>query len=317
MVAAMLTGCGANNKAPDYAKESSWVVKETDNSKMADVFFVLPTVNMKNMEPGNENIQDEKSRSRFEKTLNMEGGIVSCCNVYAPYYRQATMGCYAGDDGMVDAGNIYRDAMKKYLDVAYEDVKNAWIYYRDNLNGGRPVVLFGYSQGAQMLLMLLEEFGGDEVMKNQLVAVYAIGADVSEEYMKANPGLSVAQSADDTGVIVCFDACDERFEGDNTWSYSINPLSWTTLGEKADKSLNTGCVSVGTDGVVTQEIEEFCGAYIDDENGRLVVTDIADADNYYNAQSVFPQGDYHLYDLTFFYRNLQDNVADRVEAFTK
>ena len=69
--------------------------------------------------------------------------------------------------------------------------------------------------------------------------------------------------------------------------------------------------------MVTQEIEEFCGAYIDDENGRLVVTDIADADNYYNAQSVFPQGDYHLYDLTFFYSNLKDNVADRVEAFTK
>ena len=60
-------------------------------------------------------------------------------------------------------------------------------------------------------------------------------------------------------------------------------------------------------------VEGFCGAVIG-ERGQLIVADI-DASDYPPGLAVFPEGALHLYDITFFYTNLKDNVAVRTAAW--
>ncbi|MCR5273517.1 MAG: DUF3089 domain-containing protein [Lachnospiraceae bacterium] len=318
LTAGVFCGCKTSNetetsKEPDYSNDEFWVSKPETAEYEADTFFILPTVNLKNTTPGNETLVSEEDNIRFVKTLAMESQIMAnLTNIYSPYYRQATMGCYLDSDGIVDYEVSGSEEMKEYMDLAYSDIREAWIYYIENCNEKRPVVLFGYSQGAEMILKLLAEFGDDSEYSDMIVASYVIGMPVTEDYLKANPKLKMAEGEDDTGVIISFNAYDERANLAGQKEYSINPLNWTTDGAVAAKSTNKGYVVTDTDGNITEEIPCYCGAYIDTETGKLIVTDIEGQDELYNSSGLFAAGDYHLYDLMFFHRNLEENIEKRI-----
>ena len=315
-----LCGCGGQSQQLDYAKEELWVSAPKEANKAADAFFILPTVNMKNTEPGNDSLASGRDVARFEKTLIMEQGVVAdSCNVFCPLYRQMSVGCYLDANGKVALSPTIGDNNKEYADIAYADVRDAFSCYLKNLNGGRPIVLFGYSQGAQMVLRLLADFKDDVRLKQRLVAAYVLGASVTEEYLAQNPELKMAQCADDTGVIVSFNAVDERCDLAGVGKeLSINPLNWHADSLRATREQNLGYVRLDANGNIAEEVPAFCGAYIDDATGKLVVVDLQDGDALYNTDSqYFVKGDYHLYDLSLFYRNLQQNVEQRVDRFLR
>lgn len=303
--------------APDYGNAASWVSFPDAPAHATDAFFILPTVNMKDTGQGNEDIYNERNASRFVKTFGMEKGIVSeCTDVYAPYYRQATLGCYLGGDGRISLDWDRSAQGMEYRDIAYSDIRAAWLYYMENCNDGRPVVLFGFSQGAEMLLRLLAEFGAEPALSDRLVAAYAIGASVDAAFLSEHPWLRMAQGETDVGVIVSYNAADARAEKPAEKECAINPLNWKTDGTPASRAENLGYVVADVTGQITEEIPAYCGAYLDPDSGRLIVTEAENLDKLYEASSaIFPAGDYHMYDLNFFYRNLQKNVADRIDSF--
>ena len=97
---------------------------------------------------------------------------------------------------------------------------------------------------------------------------------------------------------------------------SINPLNWKTNSKKAASSLNKGYASYDTYGKLVEKIPGYCGAYIDKNTGKLVVTDIEGQDALYETETgFFAKGDYHLYVLSFFHENLKKNIAARIKAF--
>ena len=304
-------------QTPDYSEEKNWVSVPESIAYEADTFFILPTVNMKETEAGNEDITNTRKASRFIKTFGMEKGIVSeQTNVYAPYYRQVTLAAYLNEDGKFDRN--MEGEVTQYREIAYGDIRNAWLYYLEHLNDGRPVVLFGYSQGAEMVKMLLAEFGGEGALRDRLVAAYVIGEPVTKEYIAKYPYLQMAQGETDTGVIISYNAIDARMNPTGPWELSINPLNWKTDRTPALKESNLGFVVANTYGEITQEVPAYCGAYLDPESGRLVVTDADNQDELYaGSGGVFETGDYHMYDLNLFYRNLEKNVGDRIKAFGK
>ncbi len=307
-----LTACTSKPAQPDYAQSSSWVEFPEEPTKVADTFFVLPTVSLKDTRPGNVNPTDKRTIRLFEKTFNMEKGIVSdSTNVYAPLYRQATLGCYLDADGRADAGAD----LGEYGEIAYEDVHAAFVHYLENLNKDRPFVLFGYSQGAELVLRLLDDFWDNDAFRQHFVVAYVIGAPITREYLRAHPSLVMAQTKDDTGVIVSYNAIDERASLPTGEELSINPLNWRADATPAPPSQNLGYVVVDTDGNTEREQPAYCGARIDEKSGKLLVTDLAD-DSLYNVDDgLFSKGDYHLYDLQLFYRNLQMNVRERLDSF--
>ena len=292
----------------DYSDISNWAYWNEGTNTAADVFFVCPTVDMG--KGGNlvADITNEKYRSSFVGATNMELGIYNgVASVYAPYYRQATFPVY----------NLPEEEREEYLDYAYEDVKNAFLFYADCTRPSRPLILAGFSQGADLVIRLMKDLFDEPQYQRRLVAAYAIGWKLTEDEVKAYPHLMPAQGEDDTGVIIAFNSeapevTSSLMVGENEKTYAINPLNWKTTSEVADKSLNKGACFTDYSGTIKEEVSGFTGAYLDEKRGTLKVTDV-DIEEY--SSSMFDKGVYHLYDYQFFFRNLKENVNTRLNAY--
>ncbi len=292
----------------DYSDQANWAYFGIGEDKEADLFLICPTVDTKS--EGLMSLSNEKTRASFLGALNMERGIYEdSARMFAPYYRQAAMPVYSMEEEERDG----------WLDQAYSDVSNAFAWYLENENDGRPIILAGFSQGADMCYRLLEEFFGDEELYDQLVAVYALGWPMTEEMTETYPQILPAQGEDDTGVVISFDCeapevTESFINPAGVKALSINPLSWKTDGEKADKSLNLGACFTDYDGNITSETAGLCGCYIDPDRGTLKVTDVT-PEEYPALLKILPEGGYHIYDYQFFFRNLQENVKTRLDAY--
>ena len=294
--------------ALDYADADNWAYFGIGEDKDADLFLICPTVDMN--DEFNMSMDDEDTKASFLGALNMERGIYEeSTRMYAPYYRQAAMKVYSLD----------REEWEPYMELAYSDVSAAFAWYLEHENEGRPIVLAGFSQGADMCYRLLEEYFGDEELYDQLVAVYAIGWPCTEELTAQYPQIRPAQGADDFGVVISFDC--EAPEVTETFispagqrAFGINPLNWRTDETAADKSENLGACFTNYSGEIRSEQEALCGCYLDVERGAVKVTDVDPAE-YAPIVPGLPYGAYHVYDYQFFFRNLQQNVAERLASY--
>jgi hypothetical protein len=228
-------------------------------------------------------------------------------------------------------------------------------HYNKDANGQpRPFILAGHSQGSNMLLYLLENKFGDPALRKLLVAAYVIGWSVTSDDMNNYPNslalVGICRDKADTGCIVTYNT--QQNPGD--WSlvpassrgkmglvrknaYSVNPLTWVATAPGAIESTftpataNLGAVFYkgslpGTDPAIfqpqadsspTYEVNHYTGAQ--SNNGALVIDPAtlpapANYQNFFAPYNTLP-GWYHGYDYTFFYRNIEQNVIDRVKAY--
>lgn len=312
LVCFVFTGCSIDGKdVTDYSESVNWAYYEQDKSgTKADVFFVCPTVYFGDENNFNMSLTDQETKSNFLGAINMEKGIYdSESRFFAPYYRQIGLNVYEMDT----------EKQTEYIDIAYSDVKAAFEYYMEHENGGKPIILAGFSQGADMCIRLLKDCFRDEATNNLLVACYAIGWRITEQDLIDNPHLKCASNENDTGVIISFNSeaneiTDSLMIPDGIKTHAINPLNWKTDGTPADKSLNQGACFTDYNGKITNEIKGLTGAYIDSERGALKITNV-NPQEYPAGLDIFTDGIYHLYDYQFFYRNLQENVAVRIDAY--
>ena len=294
----------------DYSDIDSWAYFREGDGKAVDLFLICPTVDMGEAGNFNMSLSDEEAKQSFLGALNMERGIYDDFTVmYAPYYRQMTFPLYLGDE----------DDAKPYIDIAYDDVEDAFMYYIENENDGRPFILAGFSQGAQLVLMLLEDLFDDPSLCGKLIAAYCIGWRITEEDLEAFPHLRMAQGEDDTGVIISFNTESVESSGsiivpEGVRTIGINPLNWMTDSTPAGKELNKGSCFTDYSGTIIEEIPCLTGCYLDSARGTLKATDVVPSDY---SNPLFPDGIYHLYDYQFFFRNLQENVGKRIEAWFK
>lgn len=292
----------------DYSNEANWAYYNEGDDKPADLFIICPTVDTRSY--ANSEDLNEKLKGRFVSALDAEKGIYSdVCRLYSPYYRQMSIGAYT----------LPAEEHGKAKDNAYLDVSAAFRYYLDHESNGRPIVLAGFSQGAEMCIELLKEYFGNTTegrcLAKQLVAVYAIGWRITDEDIKEYPQIVPAKGESDLGAVICYECEDGTVTGsiiipEGVKTHSINPLNWKTDSTKAESSLNKGAVFSEEDG----PIPGFCGAYIDESRGSLIVPGVS-SDDYPKVLDVFPDGCFHLYDNMFFYTNLKENVELRVNAF--
>lgn len=302
----------AASEGLDYSDGSLWIYNKDASAEglEADCFLICPSVYSANGGDYNMPTYDGTALTSFKGALNMEKEIYSeTCVMYAPVYRQVSLEVY----------DMSSDEAEQYFDIAYNDVRDAFLYYMQNENNGRPLVLAGFSQGADMAIRLLKEFGDCPEVKNVLVACYAIGWSVTDEDLKEAPYIKPAQAEDDTGVVIAFD-CEAEYVTSSlvvpggTKTYSINPLNWKTDSTPAGKELNLGACFTDYSGTITAEIPGLTGCYIDETRGSLKVTDVT-VEDYPPVLSMFSEGEFHIYDYLFFFRNLQENVSVRVSAF--
>ncbi len=118
-----------------------------------DCFYVYPTVSRDNGLNSDLNMSEEIGVAAAQAAR-----FSSVCKVYAPKYRQMTVGAIvafaAGQD--ITAAAI----------LSYGDVLGAWRNFLATRNKGRPFVLIGHSQGSLQLIQLIAR----EIETNPAVA---------------------------------------------------------------------------------------------------------------------------------------------------
>lgn len=302
----------ASAQEPDYADTCSWAYWRVGENKAADLFIVCPTVDLGTGGNKNMSLDDNEAKKNFYGALNMERGIYEQhCRMYAPYYRQAVLADY----------DLPIKEAEPYFNLAYKDVRAAFLYYMQHENNGRPFVLAGFSQGAEMCLWLLKEFGNTDFVKNNIVACYAIGWRFTPQEAKQYPYIRPAQSADDLGTVIMFNSeapevTSSAIVPEGVKTFAINPLTWSCGSQKAPKTLNAGACFTDYSGAVVREVPKLTGCYIDSVRGTLKVTDV-DKKEFVPGLPLFSEGVYHIYDYQFFYRNLQQNVNLRINTFVE
>lgn len=297
-------------EAPDYSRPSSWAYYGIGDvqEKPADLFLVCPTVDLGLQGNHHMSLEDAAMKENFVGALNMERGIYEeKTRMFAPFYQQVSLPVYT----------MSLTEQEIYLTEAYDDVREAFRYYLGHFNEGRPIVLAGFSQGADMCIRLMKDFFADEALRERLVAVYAIGWRLTGEEPEEYPWLRVAAGERDTGGIITFNSEKVGVEESiiiprGVKTLAVNPLNWTCSSEPAPQELNLGACFTDYSGRITEEIPALTGAYIDENRGSLIVTDVS-ADRFPN--DLIGEGIFHVYDYMFFYRNLQKNVTDRIEAY--
>jgi hypothetical protein len=304
--------------APDYAQDYYWLSKPDQIEHAVDVFYVHPTVYTQ-PDPTNLDLADPELRSYAQGLLVAQAGVYTdSANLFAPSYRQQSAALQ--DDFTARGGtDMFIDAS---FQVSAGDVEDAFSYYLENLNQGRPFILSGHSQGTMTLIDLMRNRFGDSVLQNQLVAAYLIGYSVTDKDIETYPWMKLAEGASDTGVIITYNTEGPGSVGSPVYlngAVAINPLNWRTDGEAAGKDSHLGAVFFNdAKGKEIERIDTFCGAYVDTSKGVLVAFDMEDPKSpeidLVNLGR-YPAGVYHRYDYAFWFANLKENVATRVAAY--
>ena len=275
--------------------------------KAVDVFYIYPTVTGFRPETEVCDMTDTMMISGAKMVRQIQTAVFDeSCNVFMPYYRQISM---------PKPGSDYR-AIIDY--VSKFDATDALDYYLTNLNQGRPFILAGHSQGASVLIALLENYmtKHPEAL-SRMIAAYPIGFAVTQEWLDTT-GLKFAEGANDTGVIVSWNTegpanLKEKNMTLAPGGISINPINWKRDDTYAPAKENLGSLTV--DGKLVTP--GFADARVDTARGSVVVT-TADAKLYAipaDDAAMFGPESYHLHDYGFFFNNFKQNVADRVKAF--
>ena len=131
-----------------------------------DCFYLYPTVDM-DMAPDNKDFAAIDRELILDPLLGQAAPLRSVCNVFAPVYRQASIGSYLADPATIE----------QRLGLAFADVAAAFTHYLMVLDTGKPLVIAGHSQGAMMATLLIQTvIDADEALRDRLVAALLIGA---------------------------------------------------------------------------------------------------------------------------------------------
>jgi hypothetical protein len=326
---------GTRPPAPDYSDANSWAalpdradpadvvpdgVQDLQASAPVDVFFVHPTTFYKTSN-WNQPLDDANTNQLTDMfVLRGQASVFnSCCRIYAPRYRQATL--YSFIDTSGDG--------KTALELAYEDVQRAFDYYIEHYNQGRPFILASHSQGSVHLRTLLEKRITGTPLRARLIAAYPVGFGIDGEALaKAVPDVPVCTSAEQIGCVVTWNAVGPhaRSWGDPRKNICVNPLTWSADGKPADRSLNLGSVTYpGTFSGTIADVTSLPQDYLDAKpvletgtadaqcvDGMLLVQEIR-SPNY----SARPMGrdNYHIYDYSLFHMNVRKNAETRVAQY--
>ena len=304
---------------PNYENLESWAAHpskidsvidvfyttEKENLK-ADVFYIYPTLltDDKN-DSWNSNIKDPNQNSvvrniaiRYQASAWANAG-----RIYSPLYRQVHYRSFYEpytSNGGKNAGEI-----------AYDDIRRAFIFYLEKFNQGRPIIIAGHSQGAYHCKTLLKEFFDGKELQNQLVAAYIPGTRV--DINEFNTIHALKDPVDIKGYLSW-----------NTFRINKKPKKGKHPAHFSWKKNQFVTNPINWDESRSGSIEEHKGLLFYDEKIYPNSVDIVIYDGL--LWSSVPKGingslllklikNYHFGDVNLFWKDISDNAKKRVESF--
>lgn len=247
-----------------------------------DCFYVYPTVDLSFGAANHDDFTDTTPMS--DVAYAQAASFREACAVYAPLYRQVTIGTYLRGD----------DKRERLLGVAFSDVADAFLQYLANDNHGRKVAIIGHSQGAEMAVRLLVRFfDEDPALRERLLVGMPIGGHVEVEKGRVTGGsfrnLPLCTSADEMGCVVAYRSYRGGEEVELMERDRPAPGHQMACVNPADPAGNTRAPLSRTLIPVSERLRSFLGDLGEVQTPMLLVR------GYYSAQCVDGvDGDRHL-----------------------
>lgn len=212
-------------------------------------------------------------------------------NFYSPYYRHITLDSWA---------TLNEDTIsRRYFDVSFVDIQNAFNHFLATVNPERPFIIAGFSQGAKSVVELMKTMPED--VRSRMIAAYVLGYKVTPDDVVQAPWITAAQGADDTGVTICYNSVsDVKYTkpvvaAPNTMC--INPVNWRTDATPAILN-DTITVTLNPEYKVLV-LEGFDGSYLP------------------NILDILNVGDYHGIEPWVYSECLRENFKTRISSFRR
>ena len=261
--------------APDYADSTQWHV--VDRQGGVDLFYIVSTETGDYSVAGgvchySDTYSDSLRALLLDEMRGVDRLLSGELNYFSPYYRQCTLETFTADS-----------LVRQRMPLALGDVRQAFAYYLTHLNGGRPFILAGFSQGAIAVVDLLKEM--EDATYSRLVAAYVIGWKVTDEDLAATynsvrtPDCAIPTISDGNRL-------------------AINPVNWHTDGTPARLAspISSDTVSIALDTAA-----------------RLLLVD-----GYSRTDYILPligrEGNYHCLEISLYAACLRRNMALRAGA---
>jgi Protein of unknown function (DUF3089) len=304
----------AESGNPDYSKLDYWAAhpwkKDPSDSiplplrdemidSTVDVFFLYPTSFTGPFGTNDNAAIDDASlnaKTDYSSILYQASVFNQSCRIFSPRYKQAHISVFYIKDTM---------RANKAFDIAYSDIRDAFEYYLQHWNKGRPIVIASHSQGSLLAERLLKEFFENKPLYKQLVTAYILGWPVPKDYFSS---IKMCNDSSETGCICSWRTLRKGFapaymKGEKE-VYATNPLTWKTNEQYAPRSMNRGSV-----------LRNFNKVYKHTTDAKVVNGVL------FVRKPKFPWGflyfrkNYHIADFNLFYINIRENVKERVAAY--
>ncbi len=303
---------------PDYTADISWAAlpqnqegsdftpKEltaNDTQHDAAVFFIHPTTYY-SKSGWNAPLGSNEANTRIDDLVMpaQASAFNLCCDIYAPYYRQATLWSYW----------VRKDGGQDALDLAYGDVERAFDEFLKRI-GSQPFILAGHSQGAHHLeTLLINRISGTD-LQGRMIAAYPVGGSINPvSFANRAPDIPVCEVATQIG---CFATWNSRGAKSEIWddmpgAVCVNPLSWAADDTPVKAEQNPGSLAIGEQTRLDTGVTS--AQCLDD---RLLVGEFQ-TDIYEGLKLSWGKDNYHVLDYGLFYASIRQNAADRVQAYT-
>lgn len=281
---------------PDYADSTLWISQMGDKDGTgADIFYIVSTWEEDwTTSDGRISHYADVYNTTHHQHMNIEQTKVAAYmgtdnNFCAPLYRHMAMGTWLTRDEKL--------IKERFMAVAMQDVKRAFRYFNAHRDTTRPLVIAGFSQGGKATVELIKMM--DEDTYQHLVAAYVMGYKVTPEDTMECKRFRPAQSATDTGVVICYNTVkDAKYVVDviaKSNTMCINPVNWRT---DATPAILDDSVTVS----------------VDTQNKVLIVQNYAGSE-YRPYKNFINVGDIHSCEPWLYSKCIRHNINERVKAW--
>ncbi len=309
----------SENGAPNYANLDYWAahpgkidpsdsipapLRKDPRDTAADVFFIHPTTFTKKEDFSRSNaaIDDDyiNAKTDYSTILLQASAFNQFGRVFAPRYRQAHIGNFYSADSV---------AASRALALAYQDVRTSFLYYLENYNQGRPIVLASHSQGALHTIWLLKEFFENKPLQKQLVVAYVVGWPLQQKTLTQIP---ICKTPEQTGCACSWrtfkqDYLTSGVKKENERGDAVqvtNPISWNTDTSFISRKNNKGAV-----------LTRFNRIFPAPADAQISSGVLFTKKPQFPWSFLYKTSNYHIGDINLYYVNIRENVATRIKHF--
>ena len=195
-----------------------------------DCFYVYPTVSEQTTANANLKVQPVETVSAEEQVARFS----PVCRVWAPMYRQRTV------------ASLFKN-QPGANQVAYDSLLAGWKDYLAHDNHGRPIVFIGHSQGAAMLIRLLQnEIDPNPRLRKLMVSAILLGGNVTVPIGKTAGGsfthIPTCGSATETGCVIAYSSFGTAPPADTLFGRPGTGVS-SLSDQTASVGLQVACVN--------------------------------------------------------------------------